>query len=123
MRIRDWSSDVCSSDLIGAATEGGAFAQQYSAVGGPSWNGGSFMLAGDFSRTGEIKGRQRPYTSNLLPDSTVVPGQKQLSIVIAGRPDISNPSVIGIEDRQSDVVGTRELVRVNTGGRRTKKKK
>src|SRR3546814_4187342 len=52
-----------TSARIGAATEGGAFAQQYSAVGGPSWNGGSFMLAGDFSRTGEIKGRQRPYRS------------------------------------------------------------
>lgn len=86
-----------TSARIGAATEGGAFAQQYSAVGGPSWNGGSFMLAGDFSRTGEIKGRQRPYTSNLLPDSTVVPGQKQLSIVLAGRQEISDTSVLEID--------------------------
>src|SRR3546814_9819740 len=55
------------------------------------------MLAGDFSRTGEIKGRQRPYTSNLLPDSTVVPGQKQLSIVLAGRQEISDTSVLEID--------------------------
>src|SRR3546814_18632880 len=63
-----------TSARIGAATEGGAFAQQYSAVGGPSWNGGSFMLAGAFSRPGAIKGRTRPYTSTLLPDSTEIGG-------------------------------------------------
>src|SRR3546814_3621041 len=43
------------------------------------------------------KGRQRPYTSNLLPDSTVVPGQKQLSIVLAGRQEISDTSVLEID--------------------------
>jgi len=86
-----------TSARIGAATEGGAFAQQYSAVVGPSWNGGSVMFAGDFSRTSEIEARQRSYTSNLLPDSTVVPGQKQLSIVLAGRQEISDKSVFEVD--------------------------
>ena len=86
-----------ASARIGAATEGGAFSQQYSAVGGPSWTGGSVLIAGDFSRTGEIEARQRSYTNNLLPDSTVVPGQKQLSIVLAGRQAISDRGVFEID--------------------------
>src|SRR3546814_6569351 len=82
MRISDWSSDLCSSDLT---TDGGGFTQQYNLVGGPSWSSGSLMAAADFQKADEITARQRAYTGNLPPDATLIPGQKQVSIVAAGR--------------------------------------
>src|SRR3546814_14775915 len=43
------------------------------------------MAAADFQKADEITARQRAYTGNLPPDATLIPGQKQVSIVAAGR--------------------------------------
>ena len=76
---------VTASARVAGTTAGGGFTQQYNVVGGPSWSSGSLMVAADYQKMGEITARQRGYTSNLPPDTTLISGQKQVSIVAAGR--------------------------------------
>src|SRR3546814_12910964 len=47
------------------------------------------MVAADYQKMDEVAARQRAYTSNLPPDTTLLPRQKQVSIVAAGRQTIS----------------------------------
>src|SRR3546814_5486531 len=79
MRISDWSSDVCSSDLVvnillkrdfegvaamarlGASTEGGNVQQQYGILGGKTWSSGNLLAAYDYSRSSAILAGDRSY--------------------------------------------------------------
>jgi outer membrane receptor protein involved in Fe transport len=83
--LRRRVDEVVTSVRIAGTTDGGGFTQQYNVVGGPSWSSGSLMAAADFQKANEITARQRSYTGNLPPDATLIPGQKQVSIVAAGR--------------------------------------
>src|SRR3546814_715239 len=47
------------------------------------------MVAADYQKMDEVAARQRAYTSNLPPDTTLLPRQKQVSIVAAGCQTIS----------------------------------
>jgi outer membrane receptor protein involved in Fe transport len=81
---------VVTSATLGAATDGGAVTRQFDIVAGPSWSSGSFMAAASYRHLGEIAARHRSYTRRLSPDGTLVAGQKQISMVMAGYQDITD---------------------------------
>ncbi|WP_232494493.1 TonB-dependent receptor [Novosphingobium kaempferiae] len=81
---------VITSATLGAATAGGAVTRQFDLVAGPSWSSGSFMAAANYRQVSEIVGRHRSYTSRLSPDGTLVAGQKQFSIVVAGYQNLTD---------------------------------
>lgn len=83
--LRRQVDTVTASARLAGTTAGGGFTQQYNVVGGPSWSSGSLMVAADYQKMDEIAARQRGYTSNLPPDETLLSGQKQMSILAAGR--------------------------------------
>lgn len=76
---------IYTSASLGAATDGGAVTQQYTAVAGPSWTSGSLMAAIDYRESSEIAGRHRSYTSKLAPDATMIGALEQVSVVAAGQ--------------------------------------
>ncbi|AOH85634.1 hypothetical protein AWL63_18505 [Sphingomonas panacis] len=86
---RDYDGLVTSA-RFGASTDGGNQQQQYNAVGGRRWSSGGFMAAIDYSRFTEISAKQRTYTNTLDPSATLIPGQKQLSLVLAGHQEIAS---------------------------------
>src|SRR3546814_14206572 len=104
MRISDWSSDVCSSDLIRAAPRRGPSPASGSRRGG-----------------GRVRGRFR--TSGR--DGTLA-GSRRLSRLVALRVPAAAASRQGAArrsgDRKSVVEGKSVSVRVDLGGRRIMKK-
>ncbi|MDF0544993.1 TonB-dependent receptor [Sphingobium sp. H39-3-25] len=88
---------LITSTRIGAPTDGGGFTQQYNMVGGPDWGSGSIMIAADYQKSDEIAARHRSYTSNLPSDSTLIPAQKQISLILAGQQQISNTATFEID--------------------------
>ncbi|MCM3420951.1 TonB-dependent receptor [Sphingopyxis alaskensis] len=86
---RDFSG-LEATARFGASTDGGNAQQEYSLVGGDRWNGGGFMLAGDFSRSTSVTARQRSYTDSIHDSNTLLPAQKQYAIVVAGHQDLSD---------------------------------
>src|SRR3546814_16775202 len=108
MRISDWSSDVCSSDLAGCIPEGKAFPKLISSF----WNCVQQQLrCGDPGSARDNKPRRTE------------PAQPKLRSTQSRRFPLSTPNTQG--DRKSVVSGKSVLVRVDLGGRRiiTKKKK
>jgi outer membrane receptor protein involved in Fe transport len=81
---------VETSARFGAATDGGAATQQYNIVGGSSWSSGGFMIAADYQDSTQISARQRSYTSDVAPDTTLIPAQDQISLVMAGHQSITD---------------------------------
>jgi iron complex outermembrane recepter protein len=81
---------IFTSAGLSAATDGGAVTQHYTLVGGPAWSSGSLMAAADYRDVSEIAGRHRSYTSKVAPDSTMIGGMEQLSLVMAGQQSLSN---------------------------------
>src|SRR3546814_19075812 len=93
MRISDWSSDVCSSDLLGAATPG------------------AYVLVIEAAR--EVGGRE------LLRIPFRWPAQAGAGGRAAGKTELGAVSL----DRKSVVSGKSVSVRVDLGGRRIITKK
>lgn len=82
--LRKDFSGLVTSARLGAATEGGDFEQQYSAVGGSKWGSGGLVATVDYRHSTAITARQRSFTSGLSPDATVLPRQKQISALLSG---------------------------------------
>lgn len=86
---RDYQGALMSARL-GASTEGGDTQQQYDLVTGSRWDSGGFMVAGSYSDTSAITAHDRSYTQNLDGSSTLVPWQRQYSLVAAGHQTLSD---------------------------------
>src|SRR3546814_12033620 len=97
MRISDWSSDVCSSDLLGGATDGGDFEQEYNIVGGKRWGNGGLIATFDYRHSTPISAGQRSYAQSNHPSETLLNGQEQYSAVIAGHQQRSEERSVGKE--------------------------
>lgn len=78
------------SARLGAATEGGDVQQQYNLVTGSRWDGGGFMVAGDFSRSTDVTAGQRSITSTLDGSTTLHPSLNQKSAVLAGHQQLND---------------------------------
>src|SRR3546814_13062276 len=102
MRISDWSSDVCSSDLLGGRAAGGS---------------GSALRPADNAQHSTGKRRLTPQA--LLARSVGRPLRRRHSPPSPGR---RHPCVAD-RDRKSVVSGKSVSVRVDLGGRRIIKKK
>lgn len=79
---------VWTSARLGTSTDGGGFQQQYSVVGGSTWNGGGLIATYDFGRDTAIKAGRRSYASGLNPDQTLVPFMRRHSAIISAHQEI-----------------------------------
>lgn len=85
---RDYDGLLASARLAGS-TDGGNAQQQYDLLGGGRWSSGGALLAASFSNITAINARQRDYTANLDGSSTLVPWQRQYSLLAAGHQNLS----------------------------------
>src|SRR3546814_13456914 len=113
MRISDWSSDVCSSDLDMHGTE----------MRIPAAANGHFMV------NVEINNRQVLFLVDtgasqiaLSPEDAAAAGIRPRRDAYTGRAETAN-GIVGMADRKSVGEGKRVTVRVDFGGRRSIKKK
>lgn len=82
---------------FGASTGGGNVQQQFSLVTGTRWNGGGFMVAGDFNRSSAIDAADRPYTRGLDDSATILPRQRQLSGIVAAHHRLSGRLILELD--------------------------
>lgn len=95
-------SGLTASARLGAATDGGQVTQQYSLTGGQRWAGGGFMVAADYQRATEIIARQRDFTQNMYPTSTLLPRYKQVNLVVAGHQELNDALTLEIDGHFND---------------------
>src|SRR3546814_15991567 len=114
MRISDWSSDVCSSDLIQADADKRALAKVERAIAGiiAAIEDGLYQPTMK-ARMAELEREKTQITARLAEATADVPD------VHPGLAEIYKRKV----DRKSVVVGKSVSVRVDLGGRRIIKKK
>lgn len=74
---------------IGASTDGGNFQQQYSLVGGKTWESGGMLVAYEFARSTRITSADRDYAAKVVPGVTLYPYLKRHSLVVAGHQEIA----------------------------------
>ena len=79
-----------TSARLGGSTDGGNTQQQYDLLTGSRWNGGGIMVAGSYSNVTAITARNRDYTRGLDDTSTLVPWQRQYSLLAAGHQDLTS---------------------------------
>lgn len=84
---RDYKGALVSA-RIGGSTEGGNFQQQYDALTGARWTGGGVMIAGTVTDISAITAGQRDETARLDPSATLVPWQRQISVIATGHQDL-----------------------------------
>ena len=82
---------------IGASTDGGNFQQQYSLVGGKTWDSGGLLVAYEFARTTQIVAGDRDYAATKVPGVTLYPALKRHSVVVAGHQEIAPGIVFSID--------------------------
>ncbi|MDG2535362.1 TonB-dependent receptor [Sphingomonas sp. HITSZ_GF] len=74
---------------IAGTTDGGAFQQQYSALGGTRWATGSVLLSYEYANTDGLDRTQRSYTTAISPYSySLSPAQGRHSVFGALRQDL-----------------------------------
>src|SRR3546814_2522107 len=118
MRISDWSSDVCSSDLavagvvnillkpdydgvstmarIGASTDGGNVQQQYGLLGGRAWKSGGLLAAYDYSRSSSIRAGDRDYAGASNPATMLFPTIWRHSRIMSGHQALGHDITLDI---------------------------
>src|SRR3546814_13783790 len=133
MRISDWSSDVCSSDLLKAAAntgpEVGVVHRRYSRAKSSSPR---LIASGRGSVVNHQRMPQEAITAKSCPP--VAGPRTSIAVIIASM--VARVNVIGrlarsvcffqgppVSDRKSVVLGQRVSVRVDFGGRRLHKTK
>src|SRR3546814_8788324 len=93
MRIRDWSSDVCSSDLPGYSAAVAAAAQPVIEAAG----GGAFMLCTSHRALRQIAEQLRAK----LKLRVLVQGEDSRSALLDAFADDGNAVLVGTRDRKS----------------------
>ncbi|MCD9030968.1 TonB-dependent receptor [Luteimonas sp. Y-2-2-4F] len=91
-----------ASVRFGASTDGGNERQQYGVVTGRRWASGGFMAALDYSRHTAVTARDRSYTSALDDSMSLLPGQEQRTVVIAGHQRINDVARLELDGHYSD---------------------
>lgn len=91
-----------TSARLGAATEGGDTEQQYAAVAGHRWGSGGFMLAADYLDATAITAGQRSVTQNLDSSATLLPWQRQISLVGTGHQALTDRLKLTVDAQYSD---------------------
>jgi outer membrane receptor protein involved in Fe transport len=86
---RDYEG-LLTSARIGGSLDGGGTQQKYDVLAGHRWGSGGGMLAVSFSDVSATTAGQRNYTRNLDPSSTLVPWQRQISVLGAAHQRITD---------------------------------
>jgi iron complex outermembrane receptor protein len=79
--LRRGVDGIETSVLVGGATDGGDFTQQYGAVGGKTWVSGGVLVAYEFGRSTAIESSDRSYTRTRSPGLTLFPELKHQSAI------------------------------------------
>lgn len=80
---------VATSAQIGASTDGGNFRQQVDVVAGTTWSGGGVMLAYDFINNSAVDAGQRPFSSPLIPETTLFPASQRHAATLSAYQEIT----------------------------------
>lgn len=86
---RDFHGASVTSRL-GTATQGGFDRHQLTGAIGQSWASGHAMLAADFNRNSEIRGRHRPSLRNVAPELMLYPAERRWGGLLSGAQDLSS---------------------------------
>lgn len=93
---------LIASARVGGSTEGGNFQQEYSLVGGRSWESGGLVAAVDFDRSTAIDGKDRDYTRDMDGSTTLFPRQKQYSGVLSAHQELSSSMIFEVDAQYSN---------------------
>lgn len=93
---------IQTSARFGAATDGGAAEQQYVLTGGSRWSGGGAVATIEYNRATPVRAGQRSYTQGDDADATLIPGYRQVSIVVAGHQRLGDWLGLEIDGQYSD---------------------
>src|SRR3546814_11752728 len=123
MRISDWSSDVCSSDLSGWLASSRAPQPQYQGDGHLECGGVEMRARGNVGRVqhgfAHLFDLQADRGAGVVPMAVQVLGVRN-GVALAVEPEIADPAErMADRDRQSVVEGKRVSVRGGLGGRRS----
>jgi P-type conjugative transfer protein TrbL len=88
---------VATSAQIGASTDGGNFRQQVDVVAGTTWSGGGVMLAYDFTNNSAVDAGQRPFSSPLIPETTLFPASQRHAATLTAYQEITPDIEVGLE--------------------------
>lgn len=80
---------VATSAQIGASTDGGNFRQQVDIVAGTTWSSGGVMFAYDFTNNSAVDAGQRPFSSPLIPETTLFPASQRHAAMLSAYQEIT----------------------------------
>ncbi|MDO6415425.1 TonB-dependent receptor [Sphingomonas sp. BIUV-7] len=95
--LRNRFDGVRSSARIGSSTDGGNFAQQYSAIAGSHWSSGQIYGSYEFSRTTAVRVDQRDFVGNRSPGLTLLPYLRHHSGLVKGSQSLGERATLTIE--------------------------
>jgi outer membrane receptor protein involved in Fe transport len=93
---------VSATARFGAATGGGAEQQQYSLVGGKSWDRGGFIATLNYENSTEINARDRSYTSAQSPSQIIYPPIEAFSGVFSAHQRLTDALTLKLDATYSD---------------------
>jgi iron complex outermembrane recepter protein len=86
----------------GGSTDGGNQQQQYGVTTGDRWESGGMMVALDYSRYTPINASDRSYTQMLNGTQSLVPGQEQHSVILAGHQRLTDGLELDLDASVND---------------------
>lgn len=91
-----------TSARLGTTSDGGDTEQQYAAVTGRRWTSGGFMVAADYLDATAITAGERSITQNLDSTATLLPWQRQISLVGTGHQALTDQLKFMLDTQYSD---------------------
>lgn len=88
---------VTANAVLGAATDGGYFTQNYNLAGGTSWRSGGMMLTGNYDRNTEILAGDRSFASGVNEHLTLYPKMESYAFVGSGHQAIGENLVLALD--------------------------
>lgn len=105
--LRNDYDGLLTSARFGASTDGGNEQQQYGILGGSIWGGGGFFASIDYSKNTPITARNRDYTRILDDTASLLPGQRQIGVLIAGHQSLADGVELKLDGQFNDRKTTR----------------
>ena len=87
--LRDRFDGIETLAQAGTATRGDGDQLQLGVTAGGSWHGGRALLSYEYRAEDEILARDRPFTINLAPDTSLFPRERRHSLFAAASQDLS----------------------------------
>ncbi len=88
---------LTTSLRYGTATEGGAFLQDYSAVGGTKWGKGGALIALQYDRQNAVRSDQRAYTQYVVRPNTLLDAHKHFSGLVTAHHELTDTLSVAVD--------------------------